>query len=67
MNGVGLGALGATTFYGEFGQYNDQFDAGAISALSGFGLGPTSAISAPTTALASAARLEQPRPYPAIL
>ena len=29
MNGVGLGALGATTFYGEFGQYNDQFVAGS--------------------------------------
>ena len=28
MNGVGLGALGATTFYGEYGQYNDQFAAG---------------------------------------
>ncbi len=27
-NGVGLGTLGATTFYGEFGQYNDQFDNG---------------------------------------
>ena len=25
QNGVGLGALGATTFYGEFGQYKDQF------------------------------------------
>ena len=24
-NGVGLGALGATTFYGEYGQYDDQF------------------------------------------
>ena len=31
MNGVGLGSLGATTFYGEYGQYNDQFDAGAIA------------------------------------
>ena len=31
MNGVGLGALGATTFYGEFGQYNDQFGAGEQS------------------------------------
>ena len=28
MNGVGLGALGATTFYGEYGRYNDQFAAG---------------------------------------
>ena len=28
MNGVGLGALGATTFFGEYGQYNDQFAAG---------------------------------------
>ena len=27
-NGVGFGALGATTFYGEWGQYNDQFDNG---------------------------------------
>ena len=25
MNGVGLGSLGATTLYGEYGQYNDQF------------------------------------------
>ena len=24
-NGVGLGTLGATTFYGEYGQYDDQF------------------------------------------
>ena len=39
MNGVGLGALGATTFYGEFGQYNDQFVAGSNLCLSGFGLG----------------------------
>ena len=31
MNGVGLGALGATTFYGEFGQYEDQFGAGEIN------------------------------------
>ena len=28
MNGVGLGSLGATTLYGEYGQYNDQFKAG---------------------------------------
>ena len=28
MNGVGLGSLGATTLYGEYGQYNDQFQAG---------------------------------------
>jgi Gram-negative porin len=27
-NGVGLGTLGATTFYAEYGQYNDQFAAG---------------------------------------
>ena len=27
MNGMGL-ALGATTLYGEYGQYNDQFNAG---------------------------------------
>ena len=27
MNGVGLGSLGATTLYGEWGQYNDQFNA----------------------------------------
>ena len=27
MNGVGLGSLGATTLYGEYGQYNDQFNA----------------------------------------
>ncbi len=25
MNGVGLGSLGATTFYGEYGRYDDQF------------------------------------------
>ena len=25
MNGVGLGSLGATTFYGEYGQYNDFY------------------------------------------
>ena len=29
MNGVGLGSLGATTLFGEWGQYNDQFSAGA--------------------------------------
>ena len=29
MNGVGLGALGATTFYGEFGRDEDQFGARA--------------------------------------
>ena len=29
MNGVGLGSLGATTLFGEYGQYNDQFNAGA--------------------------------------
>ena len=28
MNGVGLGSLGATTLFGEYGQYNDQFAAG---------------------------------------
>ena len=28
MNGVGLGSLGATTLFGEYGQYNDQFNAG---------------------------------------
>jgi hypothetical protein len=28
MNGVGLGSLGATTLYGEYGRYNDQFQAG---------------------------------------
>ena len=27
MNGVGLGSLGATTIFGEWGQYNDQFNA----------------------------------------
>ena len=27
MNGVGLGSLGATTLFGEYGQYNDQFNA----------------------------------------
>ena len=25
MNGVGLGSLGATTIFGEFGRYEDQF------------------------------------------
>ena len=31
MNGVGFGALGATTFFAEFGQYEDQFGAGEIN------------------------------------
>ena len=31
VNGVGLGALGATTFYGEFGQYKDQFGAARLA------------------------------------
>ena len=28
---MGLGTLGATTFFGEFGQYEDQFGAGEIN------------------------------------
>ncbi len=39
MNGVGLGALGATTLYGEYGQYNDQFVAGRNLCGDGFGSG----------------------------
>ena len=40
MNGVGLGSLGATTLYGEFGQYNDQFSPLAGSVCGAFtGLG----------------------------
>ena len=42
MNGVGLGSLGATTFFGEWGQYNDQFNAGknfCSTAALGFGAG----------------------------
>ena len=38
MNGVGLGSLGATTLFGEYGQYNDQFNAfggGLCSAFDG--------------------------------
>ncbi len=38
-NGVGLGALGATTFYGEYGQYNDMYVAGDNLCNAGFGLG----------------------------
>ena len=42
MNGVGLGSLGATTLYGEFGQYNDQFSPLAGSVCGAFeGLGGT--------------------------
>ena len=38
MNGVGLGSLGATTLYGEFGQYEDQFGAAEINfCAAGFG------------------------------
>jgi hypothetical protein len=41
MNGVGLGSLGATTIFGEFGRYEDQFDpfggdiCGAFAGLDG--------------------------------
>jgi hypothetical protein len=35
-NGVGLGALGATTFYGEYGQYNDMYQAGRNLCFAGF-------------------------------
>ena len=35
MNGVGLGSLGATTIYGEYGRYNDQFAAGQLAAIAG--------------------------------
>ena len=36
MNGVGLGSLGATTLYGEYGQYNDQFASNAGSLCGAF-------------------------------
>ena len=36
---MGLGTLGATTIYGEFGRYEDMFIAGENLCLSGFGLG----------------------------
>ena len=44
MNGVGLGSLGATTLYGEYGQYNDQFKRALVgcAAPSMVPSGPTS-------------------------
>ena len=47
MNGVGLGSLGATTFYAEWGQYNDQFDAGTNLCSFVSGNSGNSAASAP--------------------
>jgi hypothetical protein len=41
-NGVGLGSLGATVLYGEYGKYNDQFSGGAGDICGAFaGLGGT--------------------------
>ena len=43
MNGVGLGSLGATTLYGGWGQYEDQF-AGAGGGVCESFLSPTSGL-----------------------
>ena len=52
MNGVGLGALGATTFFGEYGQYNDQFAAGTnLCSFTTFGGSNLGNFCAPTATL----------------